>query len=378
VTKEIMADDSNKEETGSQRTRQSTRRNKGSNGSYKRSAYQGNRNDKNSLQGNIAELGNNVYQYGTRDQGDRFTRMAEAIANYVGREYSKEMRLLVKNQKENEPKEPVMPDTEEAKSPFVMKKYETELKQYYFKKERYEEHKAKIFVIVKGQCTLNMKNKVESLKGYDSIEVNDDVIKLLNGLKELTFKTHEVQYGYWTICQTVRRVLTMRQQDNEPLAEYYKRFTSCVDVAESQWETLVLTAAAKDETDEKTSRDKFTTCIFLAGGVDAKKYGRLKTELNNAYVAGQNNYPKTVESAVTMLSHCMNGKGVHVTDEDKGQATLKSFMQKHKNVTCYRCGKKGHHANKCPDGDSDDEASIRSSLSNRSNNSRPNRVGWSA
>ena len=139
--------------------------------------------DKSSLQGNIAELGNNVYQYGTRDQGDRFTRTTEAIADYVGREYSKEMRLLVKNQKENEPKEPVMPDKEEATSPFVMKKYETELKQYYFKKERYEEHKAKIFVIVKGQCTLNMKNKVESLKGYDSIEANDDVIKLLNGLK---------------------------------------------------------------------------------------------------------------------------------------------------------------------------------------------------
>jgi hypothetical protein len=56
----------------------------------------------------------------------------------------------------------------------------------------------------------------------------------LKGLKELTFKMLEVQYGYWTICQTMRRVLTMRQQDNEPLAEYCRRFTSCVDVAESQ------------------------------------------------------------------------------------------------------------------------------------------------
>jgi hypothetical protein len=78
-----------------------------------------------------------------------------------------------------------------------------------------------------------MKNKVESLQGYDLIEANDNVIKLLNNLKELMFRTHEVQYGYWTICQTLRRVLTMKQQDNEPLAEYYKRFTSCVDVAES-------------------------------------------------------------------------------------------------------------------------------------------------
>jgi hypothetical protein len=119
---------------------------------------------------------------------------------------------------------------------------------------------------------------VESLKGYNLIEASGDVIKLLNRLKELTFKTHEVQYGYWTICQTVRRALTMRQQDNKPLAEYYKIFTSCVDVAESQWSTLVPTAAA---------RDKLIPCVFLAG-VDTKTYGRMKTELNDAYVAGQN------------------------------------------------------------------------------------------
>jgi hypothetical protein len=102
----------------------------------------------------------------------------------------------------------------------------------------------------------------------------------------------------------------------------------------------------------------------------------LKTELNNAYVSGQNNYPKMVESAVTMLSHYMNDKGVHVTDKDKGQATLTNFMQRHKNVTCYKCGKKGHYANKCPDGDNDDEASTRSSLSNNSNRSN-NGIGWS-
>jgi hypothetical protein len=46
----------------------------------------------------------------------RFTRMAEAIADYVGREYSKEMKLLVKNHlKKNGAKEPVMPGKEEAK-----------------------------------------------------------------------------------------------------------------------------------------------------------------------------------------------------------------------------------------------------------------------
>jgi hypothetical protein len=69
-----------------------------------------------------------------------------------------------------------------------------------------------------------------------------------------------------------------------------------------------------------------------------------------------------VESAVLMLSHHMNDKGVHMTDEDVGQTDQKGFIQKHKNVMCYKCGKKGHYAaNKCPDGDNDDEASTRSS-----------------
>jgi hypothetical protein len=54
-----------------------------------------------------------------------------------------------------------------------------------------------------------------------------------------------------------------RQQDNEALAEYYKRFTSCVDVGESEWRTPVPAAAGTNETNEKRSRDKFITCVFL-------------------------------------------------------------------------------------------------------------------
>jgi hypothetical protein len=83
------------EEARSQQARQLIR-NEGFNGSYKRGAYRGNINNKNSLQGNITELGNNVYQYGTRDQGERVIRMTKAIADYVGREYSTEMKVLLK------------------------------------------------------------------------------------------------------------------------------------------------------------------------------------------------------------------------------------------------------------------------------------------
>jgi hypothetical protein len=36
-------------------------------------------------------------------------------------------------------------------------------------------------VNVKGQCTLDMKDKVESLKGHDLIEANDDIISKTAG-----------------------------------------------------------------------------------------------------------------------------------------------------------------------------------------------------
>jgi hypothetical protein len=39
--------------------------------------------------------------------------------------------------------------------------------------------------------------------------------------------------------------------------------------------TPVWMAAATNETNEKTSRDKFITCVCFAGG-DTKRYGKLK------------------------------------------------------------------------------------------------------
>jgi hypothetical protein len=39
-----------------------------------------------------------------------------------------------------------------------------------------------------------------------------------------------------------------------------------------------------------------------------------------------------------------------MTDEDRGQTNPEEFMQKHKKAMCYKCGKKGRYANKCPVG----------------------------
>ena len=99
--------------------------------------------------------------------------------------------------------------------------------------------------------------------------------------------------------------------------------------------------AATNKVNDKTSRDKFITCAFLAG-VDAKKYRRLKIELNDSYEAGHNSYTHMIESDMPKLSHYMNGTNIQPTNENEGQQVLTSFAQQRKHGTCYKCGKKGH------------------------------------
>jgi hypothetical protein len=99
---------------GSQRIRQLIR-NEGSNESYKRGALRATETIRIVCKETLQSLVTKFTNMELKIRVKRFTRTTEAIADYVGREYSNEMRLLVKNQKENEPKEPVMPGKEEVK-----------------------------------------------------------------------------------------------------------------------------------------------------------------------------------------------------------------------------------------------------------------------
>ena len=325
-------------------------------------------NKKKLIQGDVSDLGHNVYLYGTKNQGNVYLKTTEAIAEYVGREYNKAMRVLVKNLKESTPVEPKQPSGKV--SDVEMKKYEKELSRYYTKYNEYVEYKAKVFVIIKGQCTLTMKNKVESLKDYEKIEEDDDVIRLLKGLKQLAFTTVDVQYKYWTVCWSMNQVFKMKQMNEESLVAYYKRFVGMVEVAESQWGDIVPTKIG----DDKNTRDKFLACVFIAG-VNQKKFGKLINELNNAYLSGSNNYPKSVVGAVTMLSHYAGDWKPGVTNKEQGEQVY-SFAQKKKDVKCFKCGKKGHYANECDESETDEKEKNDNDAVSRRRSSH-NMVSWS-
>ena len=55
--------------------------------------------------GDVSELGTNVYMHGIKNQSELYIKTTEAIAEYVGKKYDKNMKVLVKSMMENIPEE---------------------------------------------------------------------------------------------------------------------------------------------------------------------------------------------------------------------------------------------------------------------------------
>lgn len=305
-------------------------------------------------QGDELKLGYHVYLYNSKNQRDMYIMTTEAIGEYVGKTYSRAMRVMVKYLEEEPPEEPTEP-REVSVTEVRLKKYDRELTEYLRENAKYKEHKSKVFVI-RGQCTLNMKNKLESMPTYEELEKKDDVVGLLKLLKDLTFTTTDVQYEHWAMVESLKKAVNMEQEDGEGLAGYYRRFWIQIDATEAQWGSLVPTNLGNDD----ETRDKFLACLFLAGE-NEKRYGRFVGDLSNSYLGGQNKYPKSVEGTMQRLTHYKDEKVSYNRDSGKPWIIETSFAQQNKaNIRCYKCQKMGHYANECEE-ESDDESKSRSS-----------------
>ena len=192
--------------------------------------------------GKTESLGEFVYESDTKDQADLYRRTTDAIADYVGVEYSKDMRMLIKRGVEKSFNEPQIPE-EQDPSPESLEKYKAELNIYYRAKKEYTDHKSKVFVIILGQCSHELKSKVVNEPEYATLEDKDDVVGLLKLLKTMAFSTTGVQYPYWTMQWVLKRLTAINQGPNESVTSYHRRFLAITEVVEtfpqSWWPPMV-------------------------------------------------------------------------------------------------------------------------------------------
>jgi hypothetical protein len=78
-----------------------------------------------------------------------YIRTTEVVADYVGKEYGRDMHMLVKNQTKRTFTEPRAPRKEES-TPRLLEKYKTELGIYHKDQKEYKDNKSNIFVVILG------------------------------------------------------------------------------------------------------------------------------------------------------------------------------------------------------------------------------------
>jgi Zinc knuckle len=294
----------------------------------------------------VGDLGGKVFTYGVAGQKERYMSTTRAIADYVGRTYGKEMWKLVQEREETKFEEPDDPGDQATKA--ALEKYKMLLKMSLDDMKQYKQNKAKVFRIVMGQCVTVMRNKIEGLSDYQDLVDKDDVIGLLNKIRELVYSMENVQYEYWTMQASIKNLLNLKQQEKESLASYCKRFLEQQEVTEEIWGAMIpMKMKGKLLTEQDEARNRFLACVFLAG-VDRNKYKTVLDDLNNDFVLGTVNYPEDIAGMMTLLS---NRRGGGVSDRKldaiRDGASESSFAQYSEKLKCWKCGETGHTKRNC-------------------------------
>jgi len=339
--------------------------------------------------GAVEALGSNVYVSDVSGATDKFVKTTEAIADYVGRVLGKPMCDLV-NGSDKPPVEPELPNTTKKDGPEA-RKWDRDYSHYLNQHELYKLNKGKVFVIILGQCTLAVKNKLKSLgTGYEQLQSNADVLGLLTAIRNVALANAEIQNPYWGAARALKRLATVTQQNDESLPAFYKKWINARDVAELQWgpmypTKLVTTKTVESETEatdeaeatvsehvEDNSaevRNKFQASLYLAS-VNMSKHGKVIEELQHQYLNKQDNYPSTPEDAMTMLSYrqdTTHKKKFHKEKEKTSadKIAMANFAQQPQSTYTK---KKSYTKD-------DDDSSISSKQSRKSNTKRKP-IGW--
>jgi hypothetical protein len=328
----------------------------------------------------IEELRGFTFQYGVPGQQAKFARTKKAIAEHLGitSDCGQDLYIAIMEGEEPEFEEPEDPGKTATKG--QLQRYDILLKKVLAKEERYKIEKAKAFRLIIGQCSQAMRNKVEALPDFKSLQKNVDIVQLLKRMKELVDGTDHTQYQFWKMQAQLAKLVFIKQEANESVAHYSARFLDQVEATEQVFGKLVPTFDMKGEPSEEQmkNRNKLLACLFLAGS-DRNRYKTVIDDLGNDFQLGKVAYPEDVMDMTQLL---VNRRGINTNKakqiEEMQDGVFTSFHQQnsHPKLVCRYCKNKGHVSEVCQKRIADEEAARNNNSNNNSNsNSNSNSGG---
>ena len=131
----------------------------------------------------------------------------------------------------------------------------------------------KAYGIILGQCTKGLKAKLEARKDWNtgSSRIRFNAINLLKAIKEITHNSQDNKYPIESIYFSIRNVFTMKQEDNESLTEFTKRFNNAMDIMETQHRPFAMNAYLRTQEKYQNATDQAAKTTVLKN-----EYSKLK------------------------------------------------------------------------------------------------------
>jgi hypothetical protein len=104
---------------------------------------------------------------------------------------------------------------------------------YVERKSRYESNKRKAFALIYEQCNKALQAKLKARQNYNTA-IKGDPIAMLKAIQEHTLSYLEHQYEAKIVINMLRNLLNTRQQDDEDLVDFTRRFKAARDFYETQ------------------------------------------------------------------------------------------------------------------------------------------------
>jgi hypothetical protein len=248
----------------------------------------------------------------------------------------------------------------------------------------------KAFAMILGQCTTRLKDKLHDDPKWDQVKKDRKPLELYALIERVVMKQTGDEYPPHNLLENLLAVFTMKQQPNQSNAQWYEKFCTRVDVAESvgvrfdafeclweyccnyrSWKEYATLTPVEQETIRNDSKDRLLAYLLTINSSNSPVHETIKSNLLEAFIAKRDEYPTTRSDAIALLNKyderskqqpaaASEGTAFTQKGNKKGSgkkanaATPKEEAEDEpkknwfENRECFVCGEKGHGAKKCP------------------------------
>ena len=324
------------------------------------------------------------YYIGSAKQASEFEAITEFLLNHIREkfEYGNDIAKAIDDQEPVDTKiwRPSLqksqsedPEIKEIENEEFKMEFQAALQTYQRRQSLYESNTVKAYALFWGRCTKGMRNKIEARTDYGT-KIKNNPIELVKAIKEHSLSYQENRYNMAVIFDSLKTMVNLRQKEGETLQDYTKRFRVTREVLETQiGGTIAIPKALKEisgYTEFPTNQDQHDKNKFFQDqlfeqlmayayldNADQSKYGSILTGLNTQQTLGNEQYPKTITDANSVLSnHRLDNSTFGNKNNHKHQNENRKQESEPEKINlsfaqlqgkCYCCGKPGHRSPQC-------------------------------